>query len=574
MIDPEKSPNARRIRTMLAVGITLLAVACLEPFRGTLALFVTPPAASIPVGSAVQLTATGQDEGGTPVAPSTVMWTSSDTGIAAVSSTGLVTGVGPGTATITATSADQSGSAQVIVSAHPPGTVEDLAVDGTTDTSVTLAFTEVSDGMGQPASYDVRFAAGTTLVWGGSASSVSRGTCSVPLSGSRIGARRTCTVLGLAAGTTYSCQLVAFRGKLGGNAVFGDLSNVTTGVTCASTAPVASVSVVAPSPWLLIGRTLQLVATLKDARGNVLTGRLVTWVSSASAVASVSASGLVTGVTEGTDTITATSEGHSGTAVLSVVPAPPPVTYFRTNFNDGTTGPLDVYAYGGGSCAKSAAYADSGSAFSIMCTIPAGATGAAALQAWFGNGRLTSLPKDPSLDHDLFEEVRFILAPGAEAAIGGTTCTSANRLSQFKVHKSVYGQAGSAWNGWVMSDIGPCTDGNIGLFSEPEMWNLNGKAFPWPGTFPSLNEGSVYDVVYRYHRYTAQGCGTIAIWVNGAKVMDSPCWSYMGTTNGSAQGLLFWDGATYLQNGLSPLVVYNLFAQATNYPIGGATASP
>jgi hypothetical protein len=25
---------------------------------------------------------------------------------------------------------------------------------------------------------------------------------------------------------------------------------------------------------------------------------------------------------------------------------------------------------------------------------------------------------------------------------------------------------------------------------------------------------------------------------------------------------------------LAPLVVYNLFAQATNFPIGGATASP
>jgi len=56
--------------------------------------------------------------------------------------------------------------------------------------------------------------------------------------------------------------------------------------------------------------------------------------------------------------------------------------------------------------------------------------------------------------------------------------------------------------------------------------------------------------------------------------MDSPCWSYMGTTNGSAQGLLFWDGATYLQNGLAPFIVYNLFAQATNYPIGNATSSP
>jgi len=62
--------------------------------------------------------------------------------------------------------------------------------------------------------------------------------------------------------------------------------------------------------------------------------------------------------------------------------------------------------------------------------------------------------------------------------------------------------------------------------------------------------------------------------VNGNKVMDSPCWSYMGTTNGSTQGLLFWDGATYLQSSLSPVVVYDLFTQATNYPIGAATPSP
>jgi hypothetical protein len=170
--------------------------------------------------------------------------------------------------------------------------------------------------------------------------------------------------------------------------------------------------------------------------------------------------------------------------------------------------------------------------------------------------------------------VRFVLGPGAASAIGGTTCNGSNPSSQFKVHKSVYGQAGSAWNGWVMSDIGPCADGNIGLFSEPEMWTINGQEYPWPGTYPDLHEGSVYDVVYRYHRYTAQGCGTIAIWLNGTKLLDSPCWSYMGTTNGSGQGLLFWDGATYLQNGLATLAVYNLFAQATNYPVGGGTASP
>jgi hypothetical protein len=207
----------------------------------------------------------------------------------------------------------------------------------------------------------------------------------------------------------------------------------------------------------------------------------------------------------------------------------------------------------------------------MMCT--ASGTHAAALQAWFGNGKLANLPLDPTLDQDLFEEVRFVLGPGAAAAIGGTTCNGSNPNSQFKVHKSVYGQAGSAWNGWVMAEIAPCSDGNVGLFSEAEMWNINGKQFVWPGTYPDLHEGSVYDVVYRYHRYTAQGCGTAAVWVNGTKVMDSPCSSYMGTTNGSGQGLLFWDGATYLQNGLAPFVVYTLFAQATNYPIGPATRS-
>jgi len=64
------------------------------------------------------------------------------------------------------------------------------------------------------------------------------------------------------------------------------------------------------------------------------------------------------------------------------------------------------------------------------------------------------------------------------------------------------------------------------------------------------------------------------VWVNGTKVWDSPCQSYLGTTNGSTQGLLFWDGATYLQSGLTALTVYTLFTQATNYPIGPATASP
>src|SRR6266567_2231753 len=274
-------------RAALLVATLALAIACLASPTGMGTLLVTPPAASVGVGDAVRLTAMPQDDGSAPARAPAVTWTSSDTSVATVDATGLVTGVAPGSAIITATTGDQSGSAQIIVSAHPPGTVEDLSVVATTDSSGTLAFTEVSDGMGRPASYDVS------------------------------GAKRTCTVQGLAAGTTYSFELVAFRGTLNGIAVFGELSNIATGVTAASTAPVASVSIAPHNGWVLVGGTLQLVANLKDAKGNLLTGRTVAWTSSAPAVATVGGSGLVTGVTEGMTTITAASEGKSDTTQLS-----------------------------------------------------------------------------------------------------------------------------------------------------------------------------------------------------------------------------------------------------------------
>src|SRR3989449_26191 len=70
--------------------------------------------------------------------------------------------------------------------------------------------------------------------------------------------------------------------------------------------PVASVAVSPASPSIAVGQTVQLAAVTKEAAGNVLTGRTVTWTTSNSSVATVSASGLLTGVTIGTATITAT----------------------------------------------------------------------------------------------------------------------------------------------------------------------------------------------------------------------------------------------------------------------------
>jgi hypothetical protein len=186
-----------------------------------------------------------------------------------------------------------------------------------TDSSLTLSFTEVNDGTGQPASYDFRYAVGA-ISWG-SAAEVTRGSCASPVAGSVIGAKRSCTVLGLAASTGYQVQVIAFRGTVNVNAVFGALSNVAGG-----TAPVASVVVSPATASVAVGQMVQLTATPKDARGNSLSGRVVTWATSNAALATVSGSGLVSGLVVGSVTITATSEGQSGTAAVMVTALPPP----------------------------------------------------------------------------------------------------------------------------------------------------------------------------------------------------------------------------------------------------------
>src|SRR5439155_1640308 len=86
-----------------------------------------------------------------------------------------------------------------------------------------------------------------------------------------------------------------------------------TGNVTVTWAPVASVTVSPATVSLQPGQTRQLTATPKDAGGNSLSGRVVTWASGSTAVATVSGSGLVSGVAAGSATITATSESKSGT---------------------------------------------------------------------------------------------------------------------------------------------------------------------------------------------------------------------------------------------------------------------
>lgn len=92
---------------------------------------------------------------------------------------------------------------------------------------------------------------------------------------------------------------------------------------------VASVTVTLANAVQVVNQTTQAAATVRDDAGTVLAGRHVIWASSNQLVATVSASGLVTAATPGTTTITATSEGISGGAILTVIP--PPVTSVIVN---------------------------------------------------------------------------------------------------------------------------------------------------------------------------------------------------------------------------------------------------
>ena len=76
---------------------------------------------------------------------------------------------------------------------------------------------------------------------------------------------------------------------------------------------------------LTAGSTLPLQATVVDAAGRPLAGRTVSWTSSNSSVASVSAAGIVTGVVPGSATITATNGGRSATLAMVVRPPLDPV---------------------------------------------------------------------------------------------------------------------------------------------------------------------------------------------------------------------------------------------------------
>ena len=85
---------------------------------------------------------------------------------------------------------------------------------------------------------------------------------------------------------------------------------------------VASVVITPQTATVAVGASVPLTAEVLDGSGRPLTGRKIVWASGDIATATVSGSGVVTGVKVGTVQIAASAEGKSAVAQVSVNPTP------------------------------------------------------------------------------------------------------------------------------------------------------------------------------------------------------------------------------------------------------------
>jgi uncharacterized protein YjdB len=300
------------------VGTSVVTVTAPPPPPSVVAsVTVTPSTASVVAGATVSLYATAKDAQGIVMTGQTITWSTSNAAVASVNSSGVVSGVSAGSATITASSAGKSGTSTVTVTTVPPPppvvttvTVSPAAASLATGATVALSAV-VKDAQGT-------LMTGQTITWSTSNSAVAT-----------VGANG--VVTGVTAGLATITATCA--GKTG-------TSSVT--VTAAPPPPpvVTTVTVTPPTASVVSGATISLSATVKDAQGIAMTGQTIMWSTTNSAVATVSANGVVTGAAAGLATITATCAGKSGTSSITVTAAPPPpppppgTLLFQENFED------------------------------------------------------------------------------------------------------------------------------------------------------------------------------------------------------------------------------------------------
>ncbi|MEJ0101600.1 MAG: Ig-like domain-containing protein [Bacteroidota bacterium] len=245
---------------------------------------VSPASASIAVNGTQQLTAT--------IAPANatnqnVSWSSNNTAIATVSASGLVTAVAAGTATITATTQDGAKTATSAITVTT-GTINvtgltvsptsaSIAVNGTQQLTATIA---PANATNQNVSWNSSNTAIATVSASGLVTAVAAGTATITVT-TQDGAKTATSAI------TVTATII----------------NVT------------GVTVSPASASIAVNGTQQLTATIAPANA---TNKNVTWSSNNTAIATVSANGLVTGIAAGTATITATTQDGAKTATSAI----------------------------------------------------------------------------------------------------------------------------------------------------------------------------------------------------------------------------------------------------------------
>ena len=240
------------------------------------------------VGESATLTATIKPSN----AQATVSWSTSNASVATVSS-GKVTAVAEGTATISASAEGKSANCQVTVKASAPAVVE--------VTSVTLDHHELTLKEGESKQLKVSVkpdnATDKTVSWSTSNPAI----VTVDKDGN---------VKAVAEGTATVAV------------AHGNLSDACKITVTASAIPVTSISLDKTTLTLAEQDTYQLKATVNPDNA---TDKTVTWSTSNPAVATVSSSGLVTAKAEGSATITAKAGDKSATCEVTVAPNGIPV---------------------------------------------------------------------------------------------------------------------------------------------------------------------------------------------------------------------------------------------------------
>ncbi|MBK7537264.1 MAG: Ig-like domain-containing protein [Myxococcales bacterium] len=251
---------------------------------------VTPPTPSLAAGTTTALTATAMlSDMTTRNVTAQVTWTSSDTTKATVNSTGTVRGVAKGTSTIRA--------AMGTLSAMTTVTVTDAVL---TSLAVTPVNPSVPKGLTQQMTATGTFSDGTT-----------QNLTAMATWTSNAAARATVSAAGLVTAVTEGdATITAAMGTINGSSV-----------VTVTAAVLQSIAITPATPSVAKGLTLSLTATgtYSDNSTQDLSAT-ATWTSSNVAVATVNGR-VVTGVTAGTSTITATMGAVSGTTSLEVTAA-------------------------------------------------------------------------------------------------------------------------------------------------------------------------------------------------------------------------------------------------------------